>query len=229
MSETFLLNEGFMTLKEFNTYQELRCNHPSVKIVHKSKEGITEQELQMFALEMYPIKESSSILASDFKGDLSKCVVVESPYRYTRLWNLSPENFRITFESMFGEFKLLPASYVALCESKVNFGMVDDGPAVFFKDLQSYKNRSDRFAALIGWKVQSFTINKELEKFNTDYPNGSGNYPVSWGPSGDVGEGASTEDVSALDKWKSNTQNTLDGLAKIGWKFSEILDNTYDG
>lgn len=229
MKQGILVNDYFLCEEEYNKYVEMTYKYPEVKIVHVSANGLHQEELKEFALHMFSIPEQNLILESDFAGDLSKAVRINSSHRYVQIQNLYRQDFRRTFEGIYGNFDQLAASYVALHESITNSAMVDDGPAVFFKDLQSYRNRSDRFAAMLGWKVQAYTIHKELELFDTDYPNGPGNYPVSWGPIGDVSPESNTRSPQVFQKWKQNTEKTLSSLSALGWKFSKVLDKTYDG
>jgi hypothetical protein len=98
-------------------------------------------------------------------------------------------------------------------------GMVDDGPGIFYGDFQSYKNVNDRTASKLGFAVIDYIMNDDsMESFDTDYPKGSGRYPVSFFPSG-VSKDEVTPDV--YFKWL----NHISGVAtKVGYKLIDFLD-----
>lgn len=123
---------------------------------------------------------------------------------------------------------------------------VDDGPRYFFGDLKSYKSRSNRNAIKAGgYSILDWILDDsmELEKHDTDYPNGP--VPgVSFFPAGIPGKDNSGTDYIpdsqgsvAYHKWKSYIERVVknsglslidfldaDRSEEIKYKLQESLD-----
>lgn len=108
---------------------------------------------------------------------------------------------------------------------------VDDGPGVFFRNLQSFKNKADRIAALMGWQVYNYMLDKELEAvdYETSWPNGSGELPMSWFPIGVGGKvprygNHNMKGSPAYAKWLDTVQHNIRNLTKMGYKVMDMID-----
>lgn len=116
------------------------------------------------------------------------------------------------------EFKMLmkEASEITSHQGKE----VDDGPGFLFGNFKSYKKVSDEVAKMCGCTVTNYIMSDPGEPFlklNTSYPDGSGEYPVSWYPSG-----ISKEKIT--DTQKNKWLNHIDRVIKAtGYAFIDFV------
>lgn len=91
--------------------------------------------------------------------------------------------------------------------------MVDDGPGGFWGDSRAYQNYATDSARRLNMNVVKFHGQSEYmnDISSTIYPNGSGQYPVSWFPSGVDGDGEvaynynNMKNTPYYKKWKRHT------------------------
>ena len=104
--------------------------------------------------------------------------------------------------------------------------MVDDGPGGFWGDMSAFRRNSIDSANRLGMEVVKFhgKTDHMNDISSTIYPNGSGQYPVSWFPSGVDGDGAEAynyrniERTPYYDKWRRHVKR-LSGTYGDDMKF----------
>lgn len=109
--------------------------------------------------------------------------------------------------------------------------LADDGPGFFYGDFKSYKKVNDEMAERLGYMVVDYIMGSDYKNTdNTDYPNGSGRYPVSFFPSGVAGMsaprwgdiyGKELSHNKAFQKWKKHITKVSQ---IVGYKLINFLD-----
>ena len=86
-------------------------------------------------------------------------------------------------------------------------------------EMVFYKNVNDFTALKLGFAVIDYIMNDDsMESFDTDYPKGSGRYPVSFFPSGVDKTKVSAE---MYDRWMRHISKVA---TKVGYKLVDFLD-----
>jgi hypothetical protein len=87
--------------------------------------------------------------------------------------------------------------------------IVDDGPGFMFGNFKTYSKVGDDIAKRCGYTVLNYIMGDSGSSFNpkeTSYPEGAGEYPVSWYPSGDTKEQPTDVDKT---KWKTHLDSVI--------------------
>lgn len=87
--------------------------------------------------------------------------------------------------------------------------LVDDGPGFMFGNFKTYSKVGDDIAKKCGYTVLNYIMDETGSSFNpneTSYPNGAGEYPVSWYPSGDTNKKPTDSDKN---KWKTHLDSVI--------------------